>query len=288
MTRRRRLPPAHLLAMVFVMASTNARGTDTAAAPRLEAVQYISHGAKLAGTIAYPSAEPARAAVVFIHGSGKQTRNLAWARRFAQAGIAALVYDKRGAGQSGGEYEERQSVSGPNLSLLADDAAAALQALAARPSLKGVPAGFAGISQAGWIAPLAAERNRTAKFLVMWSAPVCMVSEEDIYSKFTRDADRDTVPTYAQALASRTEKYVWPDFLGIDTDPVTSLRELSIPGLWIFGGRDGSIPVDHSIDRLKSLKQRGHAFEYVLIPRVGHNNMDDTFGLATDWIRRLN
>jgi uncharacterized protein len=261
---------------------------DDTGEPRIEPIEFVSHGVKLSGSIAYPPNGSARAAVVFIHGSGKQTRNLAWATRFAQAGIAALVYDKRGAGESGGNYEEQQSVGGPNLSLLADDAVAALHALAARPSLKGVPMGFTGISQAGWIAPLAAHRSRAAKFLVLWSGPVCKVSEEDIYSKFTRDADMGTVPTYQQALSSRTEDYVWPDFLGVDTDPGTSLRELSMPGLWIFGGNDGSIPVDLSISRLKSLQESGHRYEYVLLPGVGHNNMDDTFSTATDWIRRVN
>jgi pimeloyl-ACP methyl ester carboxylesterase len=265
-----------------------AAGTAEVGEPRIEPVVFTSHGVELSGSIAYPAHEPAVAAVVFIHGSGKQTRNLVWARRFAQAGIAALVYDKRGAGDSGGEYEERQSVSGPNISLLADDAVAALQALASRPSLKGVPVGFSGISQAGWIAPLAAERSRAARFLVLWSGPVCKVSEEDIYSKFTRDSDMKPVPSYRQALASRTEKYVWPAFLGVDTDPDTSLSVLSIPGLWIFGGQDGSIPVDLSIARLQSLKDRGHRYEYVLLPEFGHNNMDGTFGTATDWIRRLN
>ena len=52
--------------------------------------------------------------------------------------------------------------------------------------MKGIPVGFAGISQAGWIAPLAAERSGLARFLVLWSGPVCRVSEEDIYSIDTR------------------------------------------------------------------------------------------------------
>jgi len=34
------------------------------------------------------------------------------AKRFASKGIAALVYNKRGVGRSGGEYESNQSLSG--------------------------------------------------------------------------------------------------------------------------------------------------------------------------------
>lgn len=251
---------------------------------RLESVTFASHGATLAGTLVRPSGDVS-AAVVFVHGSGRQERNLEWARRFAAQGIAALVYDKRGVGASEGKYEEAQSVGGPNISLLADDAGAALGALGAR--LPGVPLGLAGISQAGWIVPLAAERTRLAAFLVLWSGPVCKVSEEDIYSKHTLDRDSQAVPSYEAALRSRKEPYVWPEFLGLDTDPSQSLERLSVPGLWIFGGNDGSIPVELSVRRLDGLRGRGLPYEYVLFPGLGHNNMNETFSTATDWIRRL-
>jgi pimeloyl-ACP methyl ester carboxylesterase len=253
-----------------------------------EAIEFVSHGVTLSGTLVIPQNQPVRAAVVFIHGSGKQTRNLGLAARFADSGIAALVYDKRGAGKSGGEYEGQQSVSEQNISLLADDAVAALMALARHSSLKGIPLGLAGISQAGWIAPLAAQRSHGAVgFLVLWSGPVCKVSEEDIYSIYTRDADARIVPSYQQALSSRKEKYIWPDFLGIDTDPATSLTGLSLPALWIFSDNDASIPVDLSIQQLKTLQAAGHRYDYVLFSGLGHNNMDGTFATATDWIRRL-
>lgn len=247
---------------------------------------FESHGVELAGSLVLPSDGTIHAALVFVHGSGPQTRNLSLAERFAREGIAAFVYDKRGVGKSGGEYESRQSVSGMNVSLLADDAASALKAVAPHPSLRGVPVGIGGISQAGWIAPLAAERSGVARFIVLWSAPVCKVSEEDIYSKFTADADGPGVPSYGDALASRKEAYIWPESLGADTDPSDSLRKLSIPGLWIFGGNDGSIPVDLSISRLQSLREAGHPYEYVLFSGRGHNNMDSTFATAADWVRR--
>jgi len=262
--------------------------TEAADAPafRTEEVTFASHGVWLSGTLAIPANQEVRAAVVFIHGSGKQIRSMAWAEKFAQAGIAALVYDKRGAGKSGGEYEENRNVSEANLSLLADDAVAALDVLSKRESLKGVPAGFTGISQAGWIAPLAARRSPSAKFLVLWSGPVCKVSEEDIFSKYTRDANVMVVPTYQQALDARTEKYIWPAFMGADTDPATSLKQLSIPGLWIFSDNDGSIPVDLSLQRLKALGTGGRKYDYVLFSGLGHNNMEGTFHVATHWIRQ--
>jgi len=88
-------------------------------------------------------------------------------------------------------------------------------------------------------------------------------------------------------LSSRKEQYLWPDFLGVDTDPATSLAGLSMPGLWIFSDNDASIPVDLSLERLKDLQSAGHRYDYVLFSGLGHNNMDGTFATATDWIRRM-
>lgn len=252
---------------------------------RTEEVEFPSHGVQLRGSIVLPPGE-IRAGLVFIHGSGKQARNMDLAARFAAQGIATLVYDKRGSGKSGGDYEDRHNVGEKNLRLLADDARAALQRLAAHPSLRGKPLGFGGISQAGWIAPLAARRNDLAKFLVMWSGPVCKVSEEDIFSKYTSDTDGDVAPPYAQALKARKQKYIWPDFLGRDTDSGEDLAKLSIPGIWIFSDNDSSIPVDLSIARLQALRRGGHRYDYVLFSGMGHNNMDHTLEVATDWIER--
>jgi len=253
----------------------------------VEDIDFQSRGVTLSGSIAWPADQPVRAAVVFIHGSGKQSRNLDLAKRFAEHGIAALVYDKRGAGQSGGVYESNQSVSGPNIELLADDAAAAFDALAGKPALGAAPIGFTGISQAGWIAPLAAVKRPQAGFLVLWSGPVSKVSEEDIYSKYTPDADMAAPPPYAEALKARKDPYIWPDFLGRDTDSGEDLARLEIPGLWVFSDNDGSIPVDLSITRLQALKGAGHRYDYLLLPRLGHNNIETTFAQVVEWIRKL-
>jgi pimeloyl-ACP methyl ester carboxylesterase len=268
-----------LVALLSLVCSMQCMGENL----RTEEVEFVSHGVTLSGSIVLPDGD-IHAAVVFIHGSGKQTRNLAWAERFARDGIAALVYDKRGAGKSGGDYEGNQSVSEENISLLADDAVSAMRRLSTDRSLKGVPLGFTGISQAGWIAPLAAERSDLAKFLVLWSGPVCKVSEEDIFSIYTADKERPMAPSYQEALKSRTEKYIWPDFLGKDTDSGESLERLTIPGLWIFSDNDASVPVDLSIERLRGLRKGRHRYDYALFSGLGHNNVEGTFFVATKWI----
>lgn len=252
-----------------------------------EEVEFISGNVQLSGTIVFPMTGDIHSAVVFVHGSGKQTRSLHWAKRFASNGIAALVYDKRGVGQSGGEYESNQSVSEKNLNLLAQDAKEAIGVLRKHIKTKDLLVGLTGISQAGWIIPLAAENSDSIDFIALWSGPVCKVSEEDIYSKYTSDLDGNKVPSYGDAIESRKRKYIWPDFLGKDSDPSESLAKLDIPGLWVFGENDGSIPVDLSIRRINKLKKSGYKYEYVLFSGLGHNNMNETFSTVTDWIKRL-
>ncbi|MFK7954541.1 MAG: alpha/beta hydrolase family protein [Lysobacterales bacterium] len=251
-------------------------------------VDIPSHEITLAGSIVLPSHKPAVAAVVFVHGSGKQRRNLSLAKHFAENAIAALVYDKRGAGESGGDYESRQSVSEKNLRLLADDAAAALGVLQQHPATQQLPVGLTGISQAGWIVPLAAQQSPGLSFMVLWSGPVCKVSEEDIFSKYTADLDGKTIPSFRQALKARKQPYRWPEFLGRDTDPSDSLSTLAIPGLWVFGAQDGSVPVGLSINRLQALIAAGKPYEYVLYSGEGHNNIPATIAGAIDWIKRKN
>jgi uncharacterized protein len=253
----------------------------------MEEIEFSSRGARLSGSLVFPRTGRIVAAVVFVHGSGRQQRDLALAERFAAQGIAALVYDKRGVGRSAGVFVGTGAFSEANLSLLADDAAAAHDALARHPRLRGVSTGLVGLSQAGWIVPIAATRSSTTAFIGLWSGCVCRVSEEDIYSQYTSDRDFAQVPAFADVLRLRRDPYVWSMKFGKDTDASESLRKLDVPGLWIFGANDGSIPVDLSIARLRSLEgERPDRYEYVVFSGLGHATIDDTFDAMVSWIKR--
>jgi pimeloyl-ACP methyl ester carboxylesterase len=253
----------------------------------IEEVTFTSHSVELSGSIVFPADGELHSANVFVHGSGRQKRSLNLAKYLAKRGIVTLVYDKRGVGLSGGKYENEQGVSGDNIALLADDANAALRKLSQHNKVKGLQLGLTGISQAGWIVPVAAERSELVDYMVLWSGPVCKVSEEDIFSKYTANADAKNIPSYAEALASRKAPYIWPDFLGVDTDPMTSLKKLDIPGLWVFGKNDGSVPADLSIHRLGQQIEAGKPYEYVLFSSSGHNNIPETIDTVVSWIKRL-
>lgn len=88
---------------------------------------------------------------VILHGSEDYSGRLYYPEqhRLPAQGIAVFVYDKRGAGDSGGEYTQ-------DFYPLAADAAAALDEARRLAGRRAVRVGFVGGSQAGWIAPLAA------------------------------------------------------------------------------------------------------------------------------------
>ncbi len=135
---------------------------------------FTSAGTKLVGQLIEPAgpADPKRPLVVLVHGSERTMAVAAiYQRMLVAQGISVFAYQKRGTGDSDGEYTQ-------NFELLADDAAAALAK--ARELAKGRfgRAGYFGGSQGGWIAPLAATRSQ-ADFVAIGFGLVVSPIEED-------------------------------------------------------------------------------------------------------------
>ena len=61
-----------LLIITILLSSTQVYSAEHSA----EQVEFMSRGDKLSGTIVFPSNGKIHSAVVFVHGSGKQTRNI--------------------------------------------------------------------------------------------------------------------------------------------------------------------------------------------------------------------
>jgi dienelactone hydrolase len=251
-------------------------------------VSLDSGGVALAGTLITPLGSPITAAVVIVQGSGREPRMLPLATALARAGIAAFTYDKRGVAASGGVYAgpevQSNNVSRENLQQLAADALVAVHELEGRPQLDGIPIGLLGISQAGWIIPLAASKSRLVKFMVLWSGPVSTVHEELTFSRLTGETD-EFWTNHSRAQARELLQGVPDEQTFPDTDPRDTLSRLRIPGLWLFGDRDPSIPVDLSIQRLEQLVSRGkRQFEYRILPDKSHSLGDEALFASVAWI----
>ncbi|MGF1556866.1 alpha/beta hydrolase family protein [Paucihalobacter sp.] len=70
------------------------------------------------------------------------------------------------------------------------------------------------------------------------------------------------------------------------TDPKETLKDVSIPGLWLFGEKDIQIPVKMCIEHLNALKLENKPFEYVLFPSLGHNTIKtEPIDISVNWIK---
>lgn len=256
---------------------------------RKKNVTFDSEGVSLVGTI-YKPKHP-HAAVVIVHGSDQVPRMTKFAELLAKNNISVLTYDKRGVGESGGVYAGPEvgtnNIDSTNLTLLAKDASAAVNAL--QKQIENVPIGLIGASQAGWIMPIAANNNNAIDFMVLFSSPL-ITTLEQLRFQFYTDGRTDFWEKHTESDV-REHTFNDPDkYQFVDTDPKVALNELSIPCLWIFGEKDIQIPVKLCVEYLNEFKVQGKPFEYTLFPSLGHNT---TFSgttapvdIAINWIKQ--
>jgi pimeloyl-ACP methyl ester carboxylesterase len=142
---------------------------------REQDVRFPSGPSTLAGTLFLPGIEKRHAAVVLFHGSGPEHRNTLMGRWFAEQGVAALAYDKRGVGDSTGDFRTVPFMD------LCDDGLAAIAFLEARRDIDPDRIGVWGLSQGGWLGPLAASRSPEVKFVIAVSGPGVSPGEQMIF-----------------------------------------------------------------------------------------------------------
>jgi pimeloyl-ACP methyl ester carboxylesterase len=313
--------------MVMALAASAAAsgGCERAGAPpvieasvRDQPVTFRNGEISLSGTLFLPTDNGRRPAVVLFHGSGPEPRNEFMGHWFAEHGIAALTYDKRGVGGSTGDFRTVPFTD------LAADGLAAVALLKARPDIDPKRIGVWGLSQGGWLGPLAASESRDVAFVIAVSGPGVSPGEQMVfyYGAELRaqgfsdaevaeagDARRkawhflSTGEDYAEArhaledarshrwfaaaagqadgLFSRPAGALLDDPAirartwfrhEVDYDPKVALRALSVPALFIFGGKDQVVPVEPSVAIIReTLTNAGHhAFSIVVFPDADH------------------
>jgi len=225
---------------------------------------FESGGARLHYVIDLPPGTGPFPGVVIGHGAGAVgTGDGASYVPFLRArGFAVLRYDKRGVGASTGSYEGVGPINGARvLGELADDAAAGVAFLRTRPEIDGHRIGLMGISQAGWVIPLAAERAPDVRYMVLVSGPTVPVGLEIYYS----DLAEGTSTGYDD-LSRALLDYQGPRGF----DPRPTLERLNVPGLWFLGAQDRSIPTRETVAILSELRTAGHAYRWRVFDSYGH------------------
>jgi alpha-beta hydrolase superfamily lysophospholipase len=220
-------------------------------------------------------------AVVFGHGSGRQTKDSCrfLADWFLTRGFATLCYDKRGVGQSTGTFVfVGADDSIPVFDELASDMAAGVAWLRSRPEIDPARIGLVGVSQAGWIIPVAAAKSHAA-FMILLVGPTVSVGVENFYSRIVEHGSGTVEEGNRQVP-------LFKGFHGFDPKPV--LATLDVPGLWLLGADDRSIPTPATVAILDELIAAGRPFARVVFPGFGHDLSRAPTGPEIEqWLSRI-
>lgn len=229
-------------------------------------VRFQSDCVTLAGTLYQPLGDGPFPTMVFLHGSGEAPRlgfGGPWITTpLVEHGIAVLSYDKRGVGKSEGKCCPDED---DDFEILTSDGLAAIDALAARDDVG--PVGLFGVSQGGWVIPKMVARSDEVAFSVILSGSAVSVGEEIAYSALT--GEPETLPTDID-IDSILAEVREDGASGFDPRPL--LREYSVPGLWLYGARDGSQPTHLDVEVLESISdEHDRDFTVEVFQDLGHN-----------------
>jgi uncharacterized protein len=256
-------------------------------------------------------------AMVALQGAGEGTREFRSYRHLHEllppAGIGVVTFDRRGEGDSTGEATRGR------FELQVEDALAVLRAVEAER------VGLWGLSQGGWIGPLAAAASDRVAFLVLLASTGVTPSQQMMYAverQLRLAGYGDEAVERALDLRRRFEAWVhrpepddelaaalwegvdepwwgqaWlpPALLDeesrrlwieeMDFDPRPSFAQVRVPALLFYGAEDSWTPVEPSVEAWRAA--RGDQVEIVVVKGAEHDLTlpDGTF--APEYERRL-
>ena len=249
-------------------------------AVRKEEFSFQSLGVTLQGTLWLPDSGGPYPAVVCVHGSGKITRKDTYANEFAEyfvkRGVAVLTYDKRGVGKSGGTYV---GSFGGSMVVYAADAVSAIQRLKKRDDIVGSKIGLFGVSQGGFVIPLAAAMDKKdVAFSIIISGPIVSIGEQNLYNDLTGNAAGKPTGKKRPEITEKLKAYGSKGY-----DPSPFVVEMFKPGLWIWGALDKTIPVEESLAELKAIKAEfKRKFTWKIFPNGDHGLKKSKTGYRTE------
>lgn len=283
---------------------------DSLATHRTDSVSIKSKGITLAATLYQPEQPSSYPAVVLLPGGGNSVQNLRntpvfFAQRMANCRIAALVIDKRGTGNSGGDY------SSSTFDDFIIDAGIWVDFMSNQNSIDNEQIGVVGFSQGGRLAPLTAVRNAKVSYVVSVSGPIYSVAMTRFYA-FQRSLNQSSLSdslksvilpiweAHYKALDSRDtaklqeldkiiqEKagemnrnflppasgaiHQHPIFNSMGRDYTDEISDLKVPWYMIYGEDDMAVPVQESIQNIKQqMNEGGHTDYHIeVLPKANH------------------
>ena len=273
-----------------------------------EEVKFSNGDVTIAGTLYLPLTKGPHPAVIIISGSGGGTRwgaGFGLLQFFAQHGIAALTYDKRGSGASTG------TIIGATVNDMAGDVAAGVRYLQKRPDTDPRKVGVWAISQGGWMAPVVATTTPNVAFMILHAGAAVSprlqgrmelvnsypsryglkqdelneaIAYQNLYfDAMNSDEAYDKVQATYEQLIARGVRWAWNPGTkeqlraqwtrpNVDFDPVPFLEKVQCPVLAFFGGKDVLVPPEGNVLIMEAaLKKAGNKDVTIkILPGVNH------------------
>lgn len=269
-------------------------------------VRFESYdGVELVGSFVIPDSPGDEfPAILILHGAEAATRSFAYrlqANIFLDRGIAVLLYDKRGAGESEGDHDSA------HYSDFIADAYAALEALLEQGEVNAEQLGLVGNSESGWFTPEIAHESGAFSMIINKVGPSLSWRETvgwEVYNELLKDGMSESeAHEQAHVYQKIWSYYVEPDSIkkaeldellsfwstkensrlpekvtlpsegivnDIAYDPAEFLEQLDIPMLYVYGELDVNIPSEQSAARILQLQKEGRPFQAFIFQGEGH------------------
>ena len=271
-------------------------------------------GVRLAGTLTLPEGAGPFPSVVLISGSGRNARDeavfdhkifLVLADYLTRRGFAVLRYDKRGAGQSTGDYGAATSAD------FTSDAAAAVGYLKHRPDIARGKLGLIGHSEGGLIAPTLAASDPSLAFVVLMAGPgvpgrILIAEQQRLIDTAQGEPPAEAAQDYAlnrrlfDAIATAKDRAEakarvrdimasvdprptaaeidqrvkfadseWVKYF-LSYDPAPTLRQVRVPILVLSGSKDLQVPPALDLPPIRAALADNHDATIVEMPGLNH------------------
>ena len=279
-----------------------------------ERITFANGDIKLGGTLISPPAQQPHAVVIVTPGDYGTSRDQLriWAHNYVSRGIAAFIFDSRGAGESGG------NVGGNSWNDLVNDVLSAVQALKTRDDVNSKQIVLFGFSNSGFIISLAASRSNDVSFLNLQSpalvppwtqerfrAETQLRVDEFPESEVKRGADFMHLKWEVARTGEGWEKIEkilqnsrgerWLAYTNpprsierlkqvyqatMAYDPVPAYEGIHIPVFAYWGGKDTYVPVAESMSAFKRAMAKAGNDRYVIkiYPRASHGMIESETG----------
>jgi len=293
---------------LFIIPATQAMPSGQAVRHRVENFTFKSGHFDVVGELRVPSGDEKYPLVIMVHGDGPAYMSYFFTLKqsFLRAGYATLMWDKPGFGQSYGEFDQSHLMA-ERAEILLD----AIDTVKSHPRIDSGRIGVWGISQAGYVIPLALAKTGDISFMIMAGCPGedgiqqtaylirRQLEFEGMTEEEARQAENHFIQIYHAVTFEQYIRHAQPLYdnpvqrkLGFVSalwdktnwkphspegesffNPIEIIEKITVPVLAFFGEKDTQVdPIQGAEAYRKALTKAGNTnFRVELIPNADHN-----------------